>query len=87
MISNDCSSGTPAFSIVASWRVKNVMSFSPTLLPPRNVCRLILTIAHALAPQVGRDDGFGRRARFSAHLPVVPVDALPDERVFLDVAA
>ena len=39
-ISNACSSGTPAFSIVASWRVKNVMSFSLTLPPPRKVCRL-----------------------------------------------
>ena len=43
-ISNDCRRGTPAFSIVASWRVKNVMSFSLTLRPPRNVCRLILTM-------------------------------------------
>ncbi len=31
----------PARSIVASWRVKNVMSFSVTLLPPRKVSRLI----------------------------------------------
>src|SRR6185295_11760578 len=43
-ISNDCSSGTPAFSIVASCRVKNVMSFSLTRRPPRNVWRLILTM-------------------------------------------
>jgi hypothetical protein len=35
-ISNACSSGTPALSIVASWRVKNVMSFSLTRRPPRN---------------------------------------------------
>ena len=41
-MSNDCSSGTPDFSIVASWRVKNVTSFSLTLRPPRKVCRLIL---------------------------------------------
>ena len=41
-MSNACSSGTPARSIVASWRVKNVMSCSLTLRPPRNVCRLIL---------------------------------------------
>src|SRR5512132_1039610 len=39
-ISKACSRGTPAFSIVASWRVKNVMSFSLTLPPPRKVCRL-----------------------------------------------
>ena len=43
-ISNDCSSGTPAFSIVASWRVKNVMSFSLTERPPLNVWRLIRTM-------------------------------------------
>ena len=41
-MSNACSSGTPARSMVASWRVKNVMSFSPTRRPPRNVCFLIL---------------------------------------------
>ena len=33
-ISNDCSSGTPAFIIVASWRVKSAMSFEPTDPPP-----------------------------------------------------
>ena len=43
-ISNDWSSGTPAFSIVASWRVKNVTSFSDTRFPPRNVWRLILVM-------------------------------------------
>ncbi len=41
-ISNDCSSGTPALSIVASWRVNIVTSFSVIFLPPRNVWRLIL---------------------------------------------
>src|SRR5438552_16145754 len=40
-ISKDCSSGTPARSIVASCRVKNVISRSPTFLPPRNVSFLI----------------------------------------------
>ncbi len=39
-MSNACSSGTPARSMVASWRVKKVTSFSPTRRPPRNVCRL-----------------------------------------------
>ena len=43
-ISNDCSSGTPERSIVAIWRVKNVMSRSVTLRPPRNVWRLILVM-------------------------------------------
>ena len=43
-ISKDCSSGTPDFSIVASWRVKNVMSFSVTFLPPRKLCRLSLVM-------------------------------------------
>jgi hypothetical protein len=33
-MSNDCRSGTPAFIIVASWRVKRAISFSVTL-PPR----------------------------------------------------
>src|SRR5512143_90565 len=41
-ISNDCSSGTPARSIVASCRVKKVMSRSLTERPPRNDWRLIL---------------------------------------------
>jgi hypothetical protein len=36
-----CSSGTPAFIITASWRVKSVMSFSVIFLPPR--CRTFLT--------------------------------------------
>jgi len=39
-MSNACSSGTPALSMVANCRVKNVISFSPTLRPPRKVCRL-----------------------------------------------
>src|SRR6185437_3143214 len=43
MMSNDVRSGTPAFSIVASWRVKNVISFSPIARPPRNDWRLILS--------------------------------------------
>jgi hypothetical protein len=41
-ISNDCSSGTPAFIIVASWRVKSAMSFSVTLPPPPMRCFLTL---------------------------------------------
>jgi len=32
-ISNDCSSGTPAFIIVANWRVKSVMSLVVIFLP------------------------------------------------------
>src|SRR5688500_20408814 len=35
-MSKDCSSGTPAFIMVASWRVKSVMSLSVTLPPPRS---------------------------------------------------
>jgi hypothetical protein len=34
-MSKACSSGTPAFIITASWRVKIVMSFSVIFLPPR----------------------------------------------------
>src|SRR5947209_4241773 len=41
-ISKHCRSGTPALSIVASWRVNIVTSFSVIFLPPRNVCRFIL---------------------------------------------
>ncbi len=41
-MSKDCSSGTPAFIIVASWRVNSVMSFSVTRLPPVRRCFLIL---------------------------------------------
>ncbi len=50
-MSKDCSSGTPAFIIVASWRVKNVMSFSVTFLPPRKRLPLELGDADALAAQ------------------------------------
>jgi len=35
-MSNACSIGTPAFSIVASWRVKKVMSRWVMLRPPRD---------------------------------------------------
>ncbi len=48
---------------------------------------LDLDDAHALAPQVGGDDGFGGGPRLPAHLAVVAVDALPEVAVFLDVAA
>jgi hypothetical protein len=41
-MSNDCSSGTPAFIIVASWRVKSVMSLSVTLPPRPTRCFLTL---------------------------------------------
>ena len=60
-MSNDCSSGTPAFIIVASWRVKNVMSLSVTFLPPRKALLLDLGDADALAAQVGVDDRLRRR--------------------------
>ena len=86
-ISNDCSSGTPAFSIVASWRVKNVMSFSLTLLPPRNVCRLILTTRMPCRRRLVVTTVSDAARDFAAHLAVVAVDAFPDEGVFLDVAA
>ena len=52
-MSNACSSGTPAFSIVASWRVKNVMSFSVTLRAAAERLPLDLGDADALAAQVG----------------------------------
>ena len=35
-MSKDCSSGTPAFIIVASWRVNRVMSLSVIFLPLRS---------------------------------------------------
>ena len=41
-MSNACSSGTPAFIIVASWRVNSVTSLSLIFLPVLNVCFLIL---------------------------------------------
>ena len=34
-MSNDCSKGTPAFIIVANWRVKIAMSFGLIFLPAR----------------------------------------------------
>src|SRR4029450_4962498 len=43
--------------------------------------------AHALPAQVRGDDRLGRGPGLPAHLPVVPVGALPEERVFLDVLA
>ena len=42
-MSKDCSSGTPDFIIVASWRVNRVMSFSVILPPPLKDCFLILS--------------------------------------------
>ena len=84
-MSNDCSSGTPAFSIVASWRVKNVMSFSVTLRPPRNVWRLILVTRMPWRRRLVVTTVSDAAARLAAHLAVVAVDAFPDERVFLDV--
>ena len=36
-MSKACSSGTPAFIITASWRVKIVMSLSVIFLPPREL--------------------------------------------------
>ena len=59
-MSKACSSGTPARSIVASCRVKNVMSFSLTLRPPRNVCRLILVTRMPWRRRLRRDDRLGR---------------------------
>jgi len=41
-MSKACSSGTPAFIITASWRVKMAMSFSVILLPPRWLTFLML---------------------------------------------
>ncbi len=41
-ISNDCSSGTPAFIMVANWRVKSVMSLSVIFLPLEKVFFLTL---------------------------------------------
>jgi hypothetical protein len=40
-MSKDCRSGTPAFIMVASWRVNRLMSFSPTRPPPLFFCFLI----------------------------------------------
>jgi hypothetical protein len=37
-MSKACSSGTPAFIMVASWRVKKVMSFSVIVPPRRSDC-------------------------------------------------
>ena len=48
---------------------------------------LDLDDADALAAQIGRHDRLGRRLGFAPDLPVVAVDAFPDERVFLDVSA
>ena len=86
-MSNACSSGTPAFSIVASWRVKNVMSFSLTLRPPRNVCLLILVTRMPWRRRLVVTTVSDAARDLAAHLPVVAVDAFPDEGVFLDVPA
>ena len=50
-MSKACSSGTPAFIIVASWRVKMAMSFCLIDLPPLQPALLDLGDQDALAAQ------------------------------------
>ena len=57
------------------------------LAPAAERLPLDLDDPDALAAQVGRDDGLGRRLRFAADLAVAAVDAFPEEREFLDVAS
>ena len=85
-MSNACSSGTPAFIIVASWRVNSVMSFSVTLPPLPRFCFLILM---TLMPcrRSSRVDLRLRRRRASRRATVLPALSLPSQREveFLDV--
>ena len=85
-MSNDCSSGTPAFIIVASWRVKIAMSFSLDLLAAAHAALLDLGDQDALAAQAGADHG-SRRRRASRRAPVLPllVLAFPLEDDVLDL--
>ena len=53
-ISNDCTSGMPAASMVASWRLKIAMSFGVDLAAAAEDLRcLTLATRDALAAQVG----------------------------------
>jgi len=63
----------------AGWNIQRIGSGLATENEPLD--------ANPLPAEVCRHYRRRRGSYFSAHLPVVPVDALPDVRVFLDVAA
>ena len=82
-MSKACSSGTPAFIMVASWRVKIAMSLGLIALPRAHARFLILVDEHALAAQRGHDLVLAGGADFAAHGLAVAVLAFPFEDVFL----
>ena len=84
-MSKACSSGTPDFIIVASWRVKSVMSLSVILPPPRELLLLDLDDPDALAAQRRVDLRLAARAHLAAHGLAGLVRAGPGEVEFLDV--
>ena len=83
-MSKACSSGTPAFIMVASWRVKIAMSLGLILAPERMRRFLILVGEHALAPQRGLDLVFAGGAGLAAHRLAVAVPPFPFEDEFRD---
>jgi hypothetical protein len=82
-MSNDCSSGTPAFIIVASCRVKSAMSLPPIDPPPPRFCFFQLDAGDALAAQKMVDGVLARGSYLAAHDLAAFVLALVGERYFL----
>jgi hypothetical protein len=78
-MSKACSNGTPAFIIVASWRVKIAMSFCLIDVPPAHAALLHLGDQDALAAQAGADHGFAAGTKLAAHDLAVAVLAFPLE--------
>ena len=85
-MSKDCSSGTPAFIIVASWRVKIAMSLSLDLLAAAHAALLDLGDHDALAAQGRADHRLAAGAHLAAHRLAGLVLAFPVEDEFLDVS-
>ena len=76
-MSKDCSSGTPAFIMVASWRVKSVMSLSRDLAAAADPLLLDLGDHDALAAQ-RRVDHRLAAARISPRM-ILPALSLPSQ--------
>jgi hypothetical protein len=84
-ISNACSSGTPAFIMVASWRVKKAMSLGLIFLPER-MRRFLILVGEPLAPQHGLHLIFANGTSLTPHYLAVAVLAFPLKDEVLDIA-
>ena len=86
-MSKACSSGTPAFIIVASWRVKMAMSFCLIARAAAGAALLHLGDQDALAAQAGIDHGLAAGAHLAANDLAVLVLAFPLEDEFLGASS